>query len=359
MKVPARKFGLLVFGGAILLLFAEGALRLVAKLTGDVRAITFDSELGWRFVPGVVTANPQWSDKLPVTINSLGWRDAEFPSEKIPGRTRVLALGDSFTFGTGVDYGQRFSEVLERAEPSVDVLNMGAFAYGPEQEIRVYEVHGASVRPDIVLWNLYLGNDMEDIRAHSLHGVPKPYFSFVAGSLYLTKPERTAWTVARSHSLLAERVFRLLEWALGDGQAISTRSGANELNLLLALVRRLSLATKDHGSELLIVIIHPKWAAPEERRYQADISAALRRAGADVLDLRHVFPIQGEPSVDDFYLSDGHWRPAGHALFAEVLRKDLTARGWLNAHLRGENSGAGGTDSKPQRDSGASPDARP
>ena len=38
----------------------------------------------------------------PVTFNADGYRGAAVPLEKQPGEFRVLALGDSTTFGTGV-----------------------------------------------------------------------------------------------------------------------------------------------------------------------------------------------------------------------------------------------------------------
>src|SRR4051794_26480600 len=39
---------------------------------------------------------------VDVTINSRGLREAEIPYEKAPGTYRILALGDSLTFGWGV-----------------------------------------------------------------------------------------------------------------------------------------------------------------------------------------------------------------------------------------------------------------
>jgi len=58
-------------------------------------------------------------------INARGWRDREREYAGAPGTTRVLALGDSFTFGSGVPYGARFTDVAESRLRNVEILNMG------------------------------------------------------------------------------------------------------------------------------------------------------------------------------------------------------------------------------------------
>ena len=40
---------------------------------------------------------------VEVKINSIGYRDGEYPDERVPGSVRVLMLGDSITFGWGVE----------------------------------------------------------------------------------------------------------------------------------------------------------------------------------------------------------------------------------------------------------------
>ena len=54
--------------------------------------------------------------------NSRGLRDREYPLEKPAGKTRILALGDSFTFGHGIAYGERFTDILESEEEHIDWL---------------------------------------------------------------------------------------------------------------------------------------------------------------------------------------------------------------------------------------------
>ena len=49
-----------------------------------------------------------------VRIDSLGYRGVDFPRKKVPGELRVLAIGDSFTYGDFVDDGQTVPAVVQR-----------------------------------------------------------------------------------------------------------------------------------------------------------------------------------------------------------------------------------------------------
>lgn len=98
-------------------------------------------------------------------MNSLGFRDEEFAREKPAGEWRVLALGDSFTFGLGVQQPDLWTEVLQRrlaAERGgpVQVIN-GGFACGhyPPQYVPWLADAGLSLQPDVVIVGLCL-NDL-------------------------------------------------------------------------------------------------------------------------------------------------------------------------------------------------------
>ena len=54
--------------------------------------------------------------------------DAEV-APKAPGEFRVAVLGDSFTWGFGVPYGERFTEIVEARDRKINVLNFGVEAF--------------------------------------------------------------------------------------------------------------------------------------------------------------------------------------------------------------------------------------
>jgi lysophospholipase L1-like esterase len=103
--------------------------------------------------------------RTDVRINSHGMRDRE-RSEERTGAPRVLVIGDSVTFGSGVALGDRFTDRLElllgeRLGGEVEVLNFGVGGYDTLQEVATLEDVGLRFDPDLVVVG-YCVNDLGD-----------------------------------------------------------------------------------------------------------------------------------------------------------------------------------------------------
>jgi hypothetical protein len=100
--------------------------------------------------------------------NALGLNDQEFVVPKPPGRFRIMAVGDSFTFGI-VPYPDAAMTVLEsRLQalcPGLDleVLNFGVGGMGVEDYETVVALGFARFTPDLVVVHFYAGNDGPDL----------------------------------------------------------------------------------------------------------------------------------------------------------------------------------------------------
>jgi GDSL-like lipase/acylhydrolase family protein len=94
-----------------------------------------------------------------VSLNALGYRDREF-GPKNPNRYRIAVMGDSFTYGDGIEEPDRFSNLIQGLlGPQYEVLNFGhAGDNMPEHLKRLDQV--LSLSPDFVLLQLY-ENDFE------------------------------------------------------------------------------------------------------------------------------------------------------------------------------------------------------
>ncbi len=162
---------LLVLGMSILIsvLAVEGALRLLYDVPPNwLEPQTQHLEeplLGW-----ILPQNDRsFTIDAPVRTNSLGLRDDEMPIEKPPGETRILSLGDSFTFALGVRFEDLYVQMLERRlnedQPSrkFQVINAGVAGYNTTQELIYLMADGLRYEPDLITigfyWNDLLGND--------------------------------------------------------------------------------------------------------------------------------------------------------------------------------------------------------
>src|SRR5262245_20239427 len=124
---------------ALCLAAAEIALR-----SAPYQEIDFDAdpELYWKMVPsqtGFMWMAGGTVRSPPARIDSLGLRGSEI-AEKSAGRTRILTLGDSYTFGSGVADDETFSAVLEKelGPERVEVVNAGVPGYGIFQFVELF-----------------------------------------------------------------------------------------------------------------------------------------------------------------------------------------------------------------------------
>lgn len=108
-----------------------------------------------------------WS---PGPSNSLGFRDREVP-QKTAGRERIVVVGDSFTWGQGIERPERFSNLLEQyLGVRYEVFNFGLPGDNMPEHLDVLE-QALKVSPDFVLLQLYI-NDFETPSMRPPHAYP-------------------------------------------------------------------------------------------------------------------------------------------------------------------------------------------
>lgn len=115
-----------------------------------------------QFAPGEYSAS--------IKINSLGLRDSELKKED--SEVKILGLGDSFTFGHGVESQESFLKLLEKKliktqDNHIKVLNAGIPGTGPDKYVNVYNHLEKKYHPDHVLFCLFIGNDLTDLNITS------------------------------------------------------------------------------------------------------------------------------------------------------------------------------------------------
>ena len=121
----------------------------------------FDRELGWKHIPLASGWQVKPEFEVEFRINADGLRDGEYQREKTPQSRRILAFGDSFAEGWGVQLEESVSKQLEgrlrKTAPEVDteVINFGVAGYGTDQELLFFEKLGRLYEPDLVLVFFY------------------------------------------------------------------------------------------------------------------------------------------------------------------------------------------------------------
>ncbi|HET9358467.1 MAG TPA: SGNH/GDSL hydrolase family protein [Vicinamibacterales bacterium] len=167
--------GAIAIAIGVLLAFAIlefGFARFYYTNTAELRQDEFDPELGWRLKPGTYTVKaPQAFRTHVVSINQMGLREAHTTPRRTPLVRRVVVLGDSFTFGQGVDDETLFTTQLERRlnEPQADtryeVINAGVPGYGTGQEwLLTRRLMDRGVVGHVYVLNLFTNDLLDNLR---------------------------------------------------------------------------------------------------------------------------------------------------------------------------------------------------
>src|SRR5262245_11939099 len=103
---------------------------------------------------------------VDVRLNALGFREPRLPSPKPPGVLRVVALGDSFTQGYGVEedeaWPRRLETTLDTRHPGrYQVVNLGVPGTNPRDQLGHLQDPGLAYQPDVVLVTV-MGNDVQE-----------------------------------------------------------------------------------------------------------------------------------------------------------------------------------------------------
>lgn len=101
---------------------------------------------------------------VEVVISGQGLRDRDFPEGPAAAGTRLVAIGDSFTFGWGVRAEEAWPKILERhgggTNEKIEVINFGFPGASPNDYSWMITQALDHFRPDIVLIGTLQGDDL-------------------------------------------------------------------------------------------------------------------------------------------------------------------------------------------------------
>lgn len=181
----------------------------------------FDAELGWANAPDTRGEIDTPDFRYRASINSHGFRDPEYPTQAAPGSQRVAFLGDSMTWGWGVNDGERFTDLLRLdLGPEVEVVNMAVPGYSTDQQFWALSTGAEAFHPDVVVLGFVL-NDIVGNNKRHIYYMDKPRFVLGDGGWSvegapvvipdstLKRRLRGAIAAARSHSALWTAIDRM------------------------------------------------------------------------------------------------------------------------------------------------------
>jgi hypothetical protein len=265
-----------------------------------------------------------------VNSNARGIRGRrDYEIEKPAGVTRIVVLGDSFTFGEEVGDHETFAFHLERMIPNSEVLNLGIHGYGHDQMLLYLKEEGVRYRPDIVLLG-FMPDDMER-NVLSFRDYAKPRFGLREGRLELLtgpipRPEETLAAESRRSKFadLLTMARSRYEWRSGKTSRFTrdlTSALLDEMKSVAEAVQaRPAFAYLPVYSEIPRVDGGMTFREREFFKYCEE-----RRVACP-----YVQPAFREKAKQGAtFKVEGHWGPLEHLTAAEGLVAELSTKGLL------------------------------
>jgi lysophospholipase L1-like esterase len=371
----AGRLAALLLGSAMALALGEIALRTVVRTYAPISLDFFqrDGAGPLRLRPHVRRrhASPEWS--VLVETNGRGRRDRDAPPR--PRQPVVLGLGDSMSFGWGVEQGEAFPSLLEDTlggPEQVRVVNASVPGTGTTDQRDLLRELIAEVPAEVVFVSFFVGNDFHDVAAGGA-----AQYDVVDGALVAKDTPRggsqrvQAWVKRNSYlaQVAAQQLWRFqqhrAEAVPAERRAHPGLAGRDrklreylELHLREDLPPRLAegvQATADalsemqdmsrrRGARFVLAVIPRSFQVYDQdrRRWQAAyalrdedwdmdrpqrILAAWAEAhGAELVDLLPAFrEAAARPGPRLYFFPDSHLNPAGHAVAARELARHFRA----------------------------------
>jgi hypothetical protein len=284
-----------------------------------------DPVRGWAVKPGVRDA-PAWGEQR-VSTNSRGLRGLEeYAYDRRPGVPRIVALGDSFTFGDEVGDGDAWPRRLAGELPGVEVLNLGVHGYGHDQMLLYLQEEGIRYRPDVVLLG-FLSDDMER-NVLAFRDYAKPRYELRGGRLMLQNVP-----VPDPAEMLAAEPWRsklvdLLDVLRASARWRSGFTPRYTRELTAAILDEIARTARSVGAQPVFAYlpVYGEIDKPEISltRRESWFFDQCRSSGIEALYLRQAFLDELAAGVE--LKTWGHWGPLEHAIAAEAIAGLLLER---------------------------------
>lgn len=278
-------------------------------------------------------------------INRDGFHDSQdfiIDDRVEDASTRILALGDSFTFGASAKLGSSWVEIIESELPTTILWNTGIPGTGNNQAWQLVQEYTPILKPEIVILGFYL-NDFED-NIYPLDQFFRGHIDeeFVFVQQYQIESDNTFTFIDDTDELLYRfrginpprnqveswlgrtHLGSLLLNTINASQSLYNKIDGGEFNYQVDITRNILQSIKTYldeaDTEFLILLIPKREDINEQgQAYQSAIQLF------EELDIAYLNPLNTlDPTVDYAPIPDIHWSTEGHVKVGNLLADCLT-----------------------------------
>ena len=278
-------------------------------------------------------------------ISEQGFRDPMLhPPDVAGGTTRILLIGDSYTYGHGVQYEDswvaRVRERFRQDGKAVDIINAGVPGYSTTQEVLYLKRLLPEYRPDIVVIG-FVAHDLFTNRPIDESGA-------VAGIADAAVRSVGSDKKSSLHSvLLIKRLLASNDMLYAQAYARTGRRDwytappspwlADQIEITKGLLAEAADLTERQGAKLVVLSIPQLFQVLVEARGMAFDQVDVRHIDRTFADFAESERFAWVPSLTElaehyrtrgeklYFRLDGHFDEAGNAVFADIAYNTLAA----------------------------------
>jgi hypothetical protein len=282
-----------------------------------------------------------------------------------PEKAEIVAVGDSLTFGYGVEDDEAWPALIAKELSPNRLINLGLIGAGPQQYLRVYETFGSQLHPKVLLVGFFARNDFGDAAvfdrwaksgsetnylvwrefgepANTNFSLEQPIgdsLSYLIWRFHITASESHLYNLLRNAPWYVKRLMsserKTFKGADGGRLQLSPQSlaAATEdaqsesapFKMAVEALQTLHSIAGANGTNILVVLQPSKEEvylplmgepAPDPG---SPLRMALEQLGVPYLNLVQGFRSRAESGEVLFFEADGHPNRRGHALTAEIV----------------------------------------
>lgn len=262
--------------------------------------------------------------KFTYTINEYGYRGAPIPILGNKDNVNIVVLGDSNSFGAGVNDGQEYAAVLsKKLGGKFNVINLSVGGWGLTQEIRRYYEFGMLYEPEIVILQ-FGGNDPADNLLNPVTKIENGKFAFydIKRNNQIYDPviyllSRSIVQKSQIYSLIRQVVYSYLFKRSTNKIFIEKTSDGSKVPLeqsyYCSLLERFAKDLSNKGVKLIMISCNghlKKFFYIEKKVHDLDSEGLL-----DYREVEDWFK-----GVESYGTPEGHmWGKLGHKIIGEKL----------------------------------------
>ncbi len=300
----------------------------------------------FKLKPNSLTVAPERYGDIAYQANEDGYRDSNYPASD--ARAPILWLGDSVSFGLGVEQAETFvarvqNRLEERLPERYRVRNLSMFAYHTGNELDAFKEDGLKFKPRLVVLQFYM-NDFP------VAPIVPATTSF--GQRLTAVKNRLIYKSAlyRRIDQLVSRAAYLLVHDYKREHSPETLNNAEPVDKMSYLashpsddsveafqkIKEIARLARDNGAEFLLII------SPDETQLfttEYDSINKRIRQFCEREQYLYIDPLDRLRNSDrrlKLYHDGVHFSPEGHELMGRVIFEDLSGKGVLERVARAD-----------------------